>query len=184
MKIISRIQLLRFLVCFCVASTVLADDRVGILLERLGSSPTLASEDKDVRVIREKTVQQQKADDLLMTAMGLLGVNYKWGGSNPSQGMDCSGFIHYLFKTTRDVNLPRTARMMSQEGMLVPRDKLQPGDILFFATQQPGQVSHVAVYIGNGKFIHTPRTGKAVEIRPLDNPYWAKAYLWARRINR
>jgi hypothetical protein len=127
-------------------------------------------------------LKQSAADDVLMAAMGLLGVNYKWGGISPQGGMDCSGFIYYIFKTSRNINLPRTAAKMAKLGIPVDKDKLQPGDLVFFATHGNGKVSHVGVYIGDGKFIHSPRTGKSVEIRPFNNSYWSSHYLWARRI--
>lgn len=125
---------------------------------------------------------EQSADDVLMAAMGLLGVNYKWGGISPQGGMDCSGFIYYIFKTSRNIDLPRTAAKMAKQGIPVSRDELRPGDLVFFDTHGNGEVSHVGVYIGDGKFIHSPRTGKSVEIRPFNNIYWSSHYLWARRI--
>lgn len=126
--------------------------------------------------------QKDKAGDILMNAMGMLGIAYKWGGDTPQNGMDCSGFVRYVFKTTANIDLPHIAREMAKEGVSVARSDLRPGDLVFFATHRRRVVSHVGIYIGGNKFIHTPRTGKTVEIRPLDNSYWTKAYLGARRI--
>ena len=126
--------------------------------------------------------QKTEAGDILMNAMGMLGIAYKWGGDTPQNGMDCSGFVRYVFKTTANIDLPHISREMAKEGVPVAKSDLRPGDLVFFATHRKGVVSHVGIYIGGNKFIHTPRTGKTVEIRPLNNSYLSKAYLGARRV--
>ncbi|QRN41159.1 MAG: peptidase C40 NLP/P60 [Neisseriaceae bacterium] len=183
MKVNSIIKYI-FYIILCLTTTPIFADKINdiIIINNTNSNNTTHNSNT---MILNKVDNKKQADDLLMNAMAMLGVNYKWGGNNPHSGMDCSGFIQYIFKTSQDVNLPRTARMMSQQGMLIARNNLQPGDLIFFATGKRNRaVTHVGVYIGDDKFIHTPRTGKAVEIRSLSNKYWTKAYLWARRIDK
>lgn len=123
------------------------------------------------------------AGDLLMQAMSLLGVAYRFGGSTPSTGLDCSGFIQYIFKKTLKINMPRTAAQMAKTGQAVNKEELMPGDLVFFNTRGFAY-SHVGLYMGNNKFIHSPRTGKSVEIVNMSSSYWTKRYNGARRVNR
>ena len=125
---------------------------------------------------------KQHADDLVMNAMSLLGVSYRFGGSSPVKGMDCSGFIQYIFRQALSVDLPRTSAEMATVGRAVEKSQLQPGDLVFFA-RNGKRINHVGMYIGNNKFSHAPRTGKDIEIQNLDKPYYTKSYAGARRIN-
>lgn len=129
----------------------------------------------------DSNLERKKADDLLMSAMGLLGVSYRFGGSNPASGLDCSGFIQYIFREAMNVNLPRTSAAMSEVGIPVEKSNLKPGDLVFFA-RAGRRVGHVGMYIGDGKFIHAPRTGKSIEIQNLNKAYYVKNYAGARRI--
>ncbi|MBR6027430.1 MAG: C40 family peptidase [Neisseriaceae bacterium] len=128
------------------------------------------------------STSKQHADDLVMNAMSLLGVSYRFGGSSPVKGMDCSGFIQYIFRQALSVDLPRTSAEMATVGRAVEKSQLQPGDLVFFA-RNGKRINHVGMYIGNNKFIHAPRTGKDIEIQNLDKPYYTKSYAGARRIN-
>lgn len=121
------------------------------------------------------------ADQLIASAMGLLGLAYRFGGTSPKTGMDCSGFMQYVFRKGLQVSLPRTAAEQSRVGVEVSRSNLQPGDMVFFNTSGR-RVSHVGMYIGNNRFIHAPRTGKNIEITSLNNSYWSKRYITARRV--
>ena len=114
--------------------------------------------------------------------MGLLGVAYRFGGNSPVSGLDCSGFMQYIFKKSMRVNLPRTSSEMATVGRAVSRADLQPGDMVFFS---PGgrRISHVGMYIGNGRMVHAPRTGKNIEITSIASGYWAKYYTTARRVS-
>ena len=126
---------------------------------------------------------KEKADDLLMNAMGLLGVSYRWGGTKPSTGLDCSGFIQYVFRQAWNVNLPRTSSEMAKVGIPVAKSDLQPGDLVFFS-RYGRRVGHVGMYIGDGKFIHAPSTGKKIQIANLDKAYYVKHYVGARRVTK
>jgi hypothetical protein len=121
--------------------------------------------------------------DMLLQAISLLGVAYRFGGSSPNTGLDCSGFIQYVFKKSLKVNLPRTAAEMSRVGRPVDKSELMPGDLVFFNTRG-FNASHVGIYLGNGKFIHAPRTGKTIEVTTLNQAYWTARYNGARRVAR
>ncbi|BEV70793.1 MULTISPECIES: C40 family peptidase [unclassified Paludibacterium] len=121
--------------------------------------------------------------DMLLQAISLMGVAYRFGGSNPSTGLDCSGFIQYVFKKSLKVNLPRTAAGMARVGRSVNKTELMPGDLVFFNTRG-FSYSHVGIYLGNGKFIHAPRTGKTIEVAQLNQSYWVSHYNGARRVAR
>jgi len=115
---------------------------------------------------------------LLNIAMRFGGVPYVWGGATPS-GFDCSGFVQYVFAQI-SVNLPRTADVQYELGRKVLQSDLQPGDIVFFETYEPG-ASHDGIYVGDGKFIGA-NSGTGVAIVSLSDPYWSSRYLGARRL--
>lgn len=125
---------------------------------------------------------KERADDLLMNAMSLIGISYRWGGTKPATGLDCSGFIQYVFRQAWGVNLPRTSSEMAKVGTPVNKSDLQPGDLVFFS-RFGRRVGHVGMYIGNDKFIHAPSTGKKIQIANLNKPYYVKHYVGARRIS-
>ena len=119
--------------------------------------------------------------DLLDNALSFIGVPYRFGGSNPASGFDCSGFVKYVFRKTFDLSLPRTAREMARGGMAVARGELQPGDLVFFNTR--GAVnSHVGIYLGDSKFVHAPNSGGRVRINDLDETYYRQRFNGARRV--
>jgi len=133
----------------------------------------------------QPTPQQYRgtAEDVLFTALGLVGTPYRYGGNTPDSGFDCSGLIGYVFRGAADLALPRTTREMStMRGTSVGRDALQAGDLLFFATSGGRRVSHAAIYVGNGRFVHAPSSGGTVRLDSLSNSYWQKNYLSAKRL--
>lgn len=126
---------------------------------------------------------EEMMGDLMLQAMSLMGIAYRFGGNNPNQGFDCSGFIRYIFQKSVGINLPRTASEQAQTGRPIARSDIQPGDVLFFNTRGFAY-SHNALYLGNGKFIHAPRTGKNIEIANLSSSYWSSRFNGARRMSR
>lgn len=126
---------------------------------------------------------EEAAGDLLLQAMSLIGVAYRFGGNSPETGLDCSGFIQYVFKKSLRVTLPRTAAGMAQVGREIERDELKAGDLVFFNTRG-FRYSHVGIYLGNNKFIHAPRTGKNIEVANMSQSYWTGRYNGARRVSR
>ena len=121
------------------------------------------------------------ASEITTYALSLIGVDYRFGGNTPDQGLDCSGLIRYVFQQATGLSLPRSAREQARMGESVSKDKLQPGDLVFFNTRR-FQFSHVGLYIGDNRFIHAPSSGGAVQVVNLDNAYWQKAFNGARRI--
>jgi cell wall-associated NlpC family hydrolase len=122
------------------------------------------------------------ASDMVLTAMTFLGVRYRRGGNNAEDGFDCSGFTRYVFENSLGLMLPRRADEQANAPGLrkVHRDDLQPGDLVFFNTLRR-TFSHVGIYVGEGKFIHAPRSGANVRIEDIGVSYWAKRFTGARR---
>ena len=131
---------------------------------------------------RRSSGSQDEAGDLIMNAMSLIGLSYRFGGNSPTQGLDCSGFMQYIFKRSMGITLPRTSAEMATVGQQVDRANLKPGDMVFFGSG--GRVSHVGMYIGNDRFIHAPRTGRDIEITSMNGSYWKSRYITARRVDR
>jgi len=123
----------------------------------------------------------QSAQDLSVFALGLIGINYKWGGTTPETGLDCSGLVRYVFQQVTGVTLPRTAKEMSRVGDQVALDDLKPGDLVFFNTRRFA-FSHVGIYLGDNRFIHAPSRGREVEVATLDKSFWHKRFNGARRL--
>lgn len=127
-------------------------------------------------------VNTKQSSNVLSRAVNVLGTPYRWGGSSPSKGFDCSGLVKYAFNDVKAVDLPRTSNAMATgHGLKVDRKDLKPGDLLFFKLKSR-QVNHVAIYLGNDRFIHAPRRGKSVSIDTLKKPFWDKNYVIAKRV--
>jgi cell wall-associated NlpC family hydrolase len=124
----------------------------------------------------------ERASEIVLTAMHFVGVHYRRGGDSIAAGFDCSGFTRHVFEQTLGVLLPRRADQQAHAAGLVavPRDQLQPGDLVFFNTLRR-TFSHVGIYIGNNRFIHAPRPGGAVRTEDMDYAYWRQRYNGARR---
>lgn len=119
--------------------------------------------------------------EILMNALALTGTPYKFGGTSPSSGFDCSGFVSYVFQQAANLTLPHGARAISQLGKSIPVDQLQPGDLVFYNTLK-STFSHVGIYIGNNRFVHAPSSGGGVHVVDMSESYWAKRFNGARRI--
>ena len=122
-----------------------------------------------------------RATQLAIEAMSLVGINYRRGGSSPENGLDCSGFVRYVFREAQGKELPRTSAEISKLGESVDKQDLQPGDLVFFNTLRRA-FSHVGIYLGDNKFIHAPSSGGAVRIESMDLSYWKARFSGARRI--
>jgi len=129
-------------------------------------------------------VQQMRdaASEMVLTAMNFLGVPYRRGGSSADSGFDCSGFTRYVFENSLGLLLPRRADEQARQPGLaqVLREELKPGDLVFFNTMRRA-FSHVGIYVGDGKFIHAPRSGGEVRIEDMRQAYWSKRFNGARR---
>ena len=130
-------------------------------------------------VVKDKASDQ--AAGMVEQAMGLLGVPYRRGGNTESTGFDCSGFVRHLYEKSVGQILPRRAVDQARATEVIERDELKPGDLVFFNTMRR-TFSHVGIYVGDGKFIHAPRAGKAVNIDDMRSAYWQKRFNGARRV--
>jgi hypothetical protein len=128
-------------------------------------------------------IQQSGSGDLrselVRTAKRFLGTPYRWGGTSAENGFDCSGLTMVSYRLN-GLNLPRVSRNQFQAGRWVAKKDLRPGDLVFFATRGGQRVTHVGMFIGDGKFIHAPRTGKNVRIEKLSNRFFSKTYMGGR----
>lgn len=122
------------------------------------------------------------ASDLVLSAMNFLGVRYTRGGNSVENGFDCSGFTRHIFEMSVGLVLPRRADEQARDSSLlaVRQNELKPGDLVFFNTMKR-TFSHVGIYVGEGKFIHAPRTGSAVRVEDMRDSYWARRFTGARR---
>ena len=124
-----------------------------------------------------------KTASLLERAMSLLGTPYRWGGTSPDGGFDCSGLVNYVFRTALGIELPRVSRDMARltNGQAIDRASLTAGDLVFFGRNGKA-VDHVGIYVGDGRFLHAPSTGKDVRVDSLTSGYWSSRFLSARRV--
>lgn len=123
-----------------------------------------------------------KTSDLVTTAMNLLGMPYRRGGTSAETGFDCSGFVRAIYSQTVGLVLPRRADQQAAATQTIDKKELQPGDLVFFNTMRR-TFSHVGIYIGDGKFVHSPRTGQTVRVEDMQATYWKKRFNGARRVD-
>ena len=124
-----------------------------------------------------------KVQSILRRAMTLLGTPYRWGGTSPDAGFDCSGLVGYVFRTALGIELPRVSREMASQAsneLIKDRAALVAGDLVFFGRK--GRVDHVGIYVGDGRFLHAPSTGKDVRTDTLLSGYWGDKFMQARRM--
>lgn len=121
------------------------------------------------------------ASNLVMNAMTFLGVPYRRGGTNAETGFDCSGFVRSVFEQTVGRVLPRSARDQAAATEKIDKQDLKPGDLVFFNTMRQ-TFSHVGIYVGDNKFIHSPRSGKSVRVEDMRDAYWERRFTGARRV--
>jgi cell wall-associated NlpC family hydrolase len=123
-----------------------------------------------------------KASELVVTAMGFLGVPYKRGGNTVESGFDCSGFVRAIYQQTAGLILPRKAEQQAAATVNIDKADLQPGDLVFFNTLKRA-FSHVGIYVGEGKFIHSPKPGAEVRVEDMEKSYWTRRFDGARRVD-
>ena len=141
-------------------------------------------EDKGLltRIDQVRQSVEEKASDLVVTAMGFLGVPYRRGGNTVETGFDCSGFVKAMYEQTIGLILPRRAEQQAAATQKIEKTELQPGDLVFFNTMRRA-FSHVGIYIGEGKFIHSPKPGAEVRVESMNINYWQQRFDGARRVS-
>ena len=122
-----------------------------------------------------------QASELVVNAMGFLGVPYKRGGNSAETGFDCSGFVRAMYEQTVGLLLPRRADQQAAATQVIDKKELQPGDLVFFNTMRRN-FSHVGIYVGDGKFIHSPKPGAQVRVEDMTAGYWRTRFDGARRV--
>jgi len=152
-------------------------DRITRFLQERGL--TAAGNEGSARLLNQ---MRDHATDLVMTAMNFLGVAYRMGGDSADTGFDCSGFTRHVFSNSLGMLLPRRSQEQAESPSLlrIAEDDLKPGDLVFFNTMRRA-FSHVGIYLGDGKFIHAPRTGSQIRVEDMREAYWVKRFNGARR---
>lgn len=138
-----------------------------------------------LKMSKAHRARYQKARQTAMNKlMGQLGKPYQWGGTSPKTGFDCSGLVWYAYKDLVKFKIPRTANEMYhlRDAANIKRGELEKGDLVFFRINGRGTADHVGVYLGGGKFIQSPRTGKDIQVSALADEYWQSHYIGARRV--
>ena len=115
-------------------------------------------------------------------ALVKVGIHYRYGGSSPAEGFDCSGLVAHVFERAWGISIPRSTAQQRSVGHAVKRENLQPGDLVFYNTRNR-PYSHVGIYLGDGIFVHAPRPGQRVRIENMDNSYWRARFSGARRLD-
>ena len=122
-----------------------------------------------------------RTSGLISTAMGFIGVPYRRGGNSAETGFDCSGFVRTIYEQAKGMALPRKASEQAAATEVIDKRDLQPGDLVFFNTMRRA-FSHVGIYVGDGKFIHAPRSGAQVRVEDMGVAYWTSRFNGARRV--
>ncbi|KGK86650.1 hydrolase [Desulfosporosinus sp. HMP52] len=161
------------------ANKLTVDGLVGPITAKTLNNVYLKKQQTQAQTSPTQTPTQSKADSILSTAKQYIGVKYQWGGTSPSTGFDCSGFVYYVFKQN-GITLPRVSRDQYTVGSYVSFENLRPGDLVFFSFAGNGVVDHDGIYVGNGQFINAS-SSKGVTIYTI-GPYWKSVYVGARRV--
>jgi cell wall-associated NlpC family hydrolase len=151
-------------------------DEIGTLLAQKGLISRLGD---NIQQARESV--SERASSLVMDAMGFLGVPYKFGGNSAETGFDCSGFVRAVYEQSVGKVLPRRAAEQAASTLEIDRSELKPGDLVFFNTMKRA-FSHVGIYVGDGKFIHSPRAGSHIRLEDMRAAYWQTRFNGARRV--
>ena len=154
-----------------------------ILLLMLGACTAPVGHDaRPARLSLPETAAPTEArQEFVLRALGFVGVPYRWGGTTPEAGFDCSGLIRYIYEQMTGRPLPYNAYGLARIAQAIDDAELQPGDLVFFHTlSEP--FSHVGIYLGESRFLHAPRSGSTVRISDMNNRYWTSRYNGARRL--
>ena len=145
------------------------------------SAPGAADESRVPSALSEAVAKGAgKLENLLDGALNLVGIRYRRGGSSVETGFDCSGYVGYVFREYLGLDLPRSSYDIARLGSKVVDGELKPGDLVFFNTMRHA-FSHVGIYLGDNRFVHSPRPGRAVRVEDMRESYWSRRYNGARR---
>ncbi len=164
-----RTSFLALLAALVLAQPARAAEPVAAEIERAGKTPSAFDE--------YATAAEQLVDE----ALSYLGIRYRFGGTSPATGLDCSGLVLNVFRNAVGLDLPRSASAMASLGDKIGKKDLKPGDLVFFNTMRR-TFSHVGIYLGDGKFVHAPSSGGKVRVENISTAYWAKRFNGARRL--
>jgi hypothetical protein len=145
------------------------------------TSPLLANTGFLTQVDQVRQSVTDRTSELVVDAMGFIGVPYRRGGSTVDSGFDCSGFVRSVFQQSIGLLLPRKAEEQASATHHIAKSELKPGDLVFFNTMRRA-FSHVGIYVGGGKFIHSPRPGGEVRVDNMGQSYWQEHFDGARRV--
>ena len=173
-----RSTTLSCLVCLLMACTSVQADPGGRADELEGF---LADRGLLTHIDQVRQSVSNRASELVVNAMGFLGVPYRRGGSTVESGFDCSGFVRAMYQQTVGLVLPRKAEQQAAATEKIEKRDLAPGDLVFFNTMRR-TFSHVGIYIGDGKFIHSPKPGSEVRVENMAESYWSRRFDGARRV--
>jgi len=150
-------------------------------LQACGSVGPVAPPEKPAPVPAPVPPPRAERSEAILQALLAIGIDYRYGGKSPATGFDCSGLVAHVYQEAWGITLPPTTAAQSRAGVPVSLAELRAGDLVFYDTlRRP--YSHVGIYLGEGKFIHAPRTGAQVRIESLHSSYWAQRFNGARRI--
>lgn len=164
-----------------LALSVLVGLFAGCTPHRTRPSPQAGHRIAPIAIVDIAAEDPQRANDVLIRAIGLVGTPYRWGGNTQQSGFDCSGLVNFVFRDMGNLSLPRTARDIAALPIPKVRDnRLAPADVLFFGEEN--RVNYVGIYVGQGRFVHAPNSGGTVRLDELNGYYWREHYLGARRV--
>ncbi len=175
MRTISPALVLAF-AALCTSNAYASPAHTGDEIDRL-----LAEKGILTRIDNVRQNVTDRASELVVNAIGFLGVPYKWGGTDADSGFDCSGFVMSVYQQSIGLLLPRRAEQQAASTQKIDQTELQPGDLVFFNTMRRA-FSHVGIYVGNGKFIHAPKAGAQVRVESMGGSYWQRRFDGARRV--
>lgn len=155
------------------SSEPLSQNRLAEILKERGLGSNLQSMGQSVAT---------NTSTVINTAMGMIGIPYRFGGTSAETGFDCSGFVRAIYQDTMGHLLPRKADDQAKATQKIDKKELKPGDLVFFNTMRR-TFSHVGIYVGDGQFIHSPSKGKSVRVENMNTSYWAKRFNGARRVD-
>lgn len=151
-------------------SAILAIMALSLILSACGSNPKY-----------KNSRSAANSQTVIKTAKKMLGVKYRYGGTSPGRGFDCSGLVQYSHKAA-GIHIPRTTGLQYKAAKRISRRYIKAGDLVFFKTSVSRSISHVGIYLGNNKFIHAPSSGKRVKISSMKERYWKKRFSGAGRV--